>query len=77
MSQRDWKGWAVAGTAMYLYQPEGSEHVGLFMQYGNDHRQVGGFLDADAAEEVQGWLDTALTAVALANAELAKLVPGG
>jgi hypothetical protein len=74
VTQHQWKGWAVAGTALYLHQPEGSDHVGLYMQYENDHRQVGGFMDADAAEEVQSWLDTALTAVGLANMELTKLV---
>lgn len=73
----EWKGWALEGTAAYLHQPEGSEYVGLFMQYGNDSHQVAGFMDADTAEEFQIWLDTALTAVGLANTELMKLVHGG
>lgn len=73
----EWKGWALAETALYLDQPRGSEHVGLFMQYGNDHHQVGGFLDVEAALEFQGWLDTALTAVGAANAELVQALRDG
>lgn len=74
----EWKGWAVAGTALYLYQPEGSDVVGMFLQYAADTRHVATFADVNAAAELQEWLDTALTAVGLANTELVKLVePGG
>ena len=57
-----WQGWSIAGTVLYLHQAEDSEHVSLFMQYGQDSHQVGGFIDAVAAAEVQDWLGIALTA---------------
>lgn len=67
----DWKGWALGNSALYIARQRGSDHVGLYIQYDNEPHQVGIFLDEDVARETQAWLEAAISATALANAELA------
>lgn len=68
----EWKGWAVAGTVLYLNQQQGSEQVGLFIQYGQEVYRVGGFIDEAMAAQFQDWMQVAITVPGLANAELVK-----
>lgn len=68
----EWKGWSVAGTVLYVSRPQGSEHIGLFMQYGQEVYQLGGFLDEGSAAQFQDWMAVAMVAPGLANAELMK-----